>query len=153
MAEEKKTTKISCAIPNQTLAGLDAIARAKHITRADVVRNILDKGIQVNFIETSEGLVRRIIHEEINESLSRGVERLAKLNAKAAKASASALYLLLLLVEDDYANEETTAELLANAFTQAAKYMRAQEKPHTEYVAEAKSFLTAAEGLRKRSDE
>lgn len=149
----EKTTKISVIVSNDTLAGLDAMAKAKHLTRADIMRNILDKGIQVNFIENSEGLVRRIVHEEVTESMAHGVERLAKLNAKSAKASASALYLLLLLISDDYADEETTEELLANAFTKAAKYLRATEKPHTEYLAEAKGFLNDALGLRKRSDE
>lgn len=150
---EKKTTKISVAIANETLAGLDAMAKSKHITRAAVMRNVLDKGVQINFIENSEGLVRRIVHEEVTESMTRGVERLAKLNAKAAKASASALYMLLLLISDDYADEETTEELLANAFSRAAKYLKATEKPHSEYLSEAQGFLSDALGIRKRSDD
>lgn len=152
MGKEKKATRRSVVIPDDVYDNVKKLAVQKHITAAEVMRNLIAKGITVSFIEDSEGLVRRIVHDEVDLVMNRGVERLAKLTAKSAKTSASALYLLLLLIQSDYAEEETAQEMLTNALQQAAIYLKVKEKDKSEYVNEAKEFLLAAADITKRSD-
>ncbi len=157
MKEENKTgknavTRRSVHLPDEVYENICALAREKHTTPAAIMRSLITKGITVGFIEDSEGLIRRIIHEEMITVLDHEIDRLIKLMAKCTKVAAASLFLLILLLINDYAGEMSITDLLANAFKQAAKYMRMKDKTHDEYVAEAREFISGAKSIGIKDD-
>ncbi len=157
MKEKAKTSKSevtrrSVHLPNDVYENVCTLAREKHTTPAEIMRSLITKGLSVGFIEDSEGMIRRIIYEAGKDIADHGIDRLIKLQLKDTKMSSSALFMLLLLVMDNYMGEMSEADLLANAFKQSAKYMRMKEKEHEEYLAEAKEFIAAAKAIGRKDD-
>ena len=150
--EKSAVTRRSVHLPNDVYENVCALAREKHTTPAEIMRSLITKGLTVGFIEESEGMVRRIVHEEVKNVLQHEVDRLVKLVLKDTKASSASLNLLLLLLMHDYAGEMSTTDLLANAFKQSAKYMRLKDKTHDEYVAEAREFIAGAKTIGRKDD-
>ncbi len=150
--EKSAVTRRSVHIPNDVYENVCALAREKHTTPAEIMRSLITKGLTIGFIEESESMVRRIVHEEVKTVLQHEVDRLVKLILKCTKAAAASLFLLLLLVINDYAGEMSTTDLLANAFKQAAKYMRLKDKSHDEYVAEAREFIAGTKTIGRKDD-
>ena len=142
----------SVHLPEEVYENVCKLAKEQHTTPSAVMRSLITKGLTVAFIEDSEGLVRRIVHEEVKLIIDHTVERLVKLQLKSTKASASALYMLLVLLQNDYVGEASAQDLLANAFKQAAIYMRTKEKTNDEYAAEAKEFIEGAKTIGKKDD-
>lgn len=147
-----KTVKFSVTIPAGVHENLCKTARDKHTTVADIVRSFISKGLTVEWAESSENLIRRIIHDEVDTVFEHHIERLIKLIAKSTKSSASALYLLLILIQNDYADEAGTEDILAVAFKQAAAYMKFKEKSMEEYAAEAREFILSGKNIGKKDD-
>ena len=150
--EKSAVTRRSVHLPNDVYENVCALAREKHTTPAEIMRSLITKGLTVGFIEESEGMVRRIVHEEVKNVLQHEVDRLVKLVLKDTKASSTSLNLLLLLLMNDYAGEMSATDLLANAFKQSAKYMRLKDKTHDEYVAEAREFIAGAKMIGRKDD-
>lgn len=150
--EKPSVTRRSVHIPDEVYENVCALAREKHTTPAEVMRSLITKGLSIGFIEESESMVRRIVHEEVKNVLQHEVDRLVKLILKCTKASSTSLNLLLLLLMNDYAGEMSATDLLANAFKQSAKYMRLKDKTHDEYVAEAREFIAGAKMIGRKDD-
>ena len=150
--EKPSVTRRSVHIPDEVYENVCALAREKHTTPAEVMRSLITKGLSIGFIEESESMVRRIVHEEVKNVLQHEVDRLVKLILKCTKASSTSLNLLLLLLMNDYAGEMSATDLLANAFKQSAKYMRLKDKTHDEYVAEAREFIAGAKAIGRKDD-
>lgn len=149
---KSEVTRRSVHLPNEVYENVCALAREKHTTPAEIMRSLITKGLTVGFIEDSEGMIRRIVHEEVKGIVDHETDRLVKLILKCTKAAAAALFLLLLLVMNDYAGEMSATDLLANAFKQTAKYMRLKDKSHDEYAAEARDLIAGARTIGRKDD-
>ncbi|MCI8604028.1 MAG: hypothetical protein HFE79_07780 [Ruminiclostridium sp.] len=153
MPENKKTTrKFSVVVPEGVYENLAKAAREKHTTIADVVRSFISKGLTVEWAEGSENFIRGIVREETENVTKHYTERLIRLIVKAAKGSLSALYLLLLLIQNEYANEATTEDILSSAFKQAAGYLKLKEQNVEEYIKDAREFITASKKIGRKED-
>lgn len=145
-------TRRSVHLPDEVYSNVCTLARQKHTTPAEIMRSLISKGLTVSFIEDSEGMVRRIVHDEVKNVLEHEIDRLVKLILKCTKAASTSLFLLLLLIINDYTGEMTAADLLANAFKESAKFMRMKDKSHEEYLAEAKDLIGGAKTIGRKDD-
>lgn len=145
-------TRRSVCLPDDVYENVCALAREKHTTPASVMRSLIVKGLSVAFIDDSESLIRKIVHEEVKAVLDHGIDRVIKLVLKSTKASSASMYLILNLLLHDYIGEVSANDLLANAFKQAALYMRVKEKSYDEYAAEAKEFIAGAKTIGRKDD-
>lgn len=146
------THKRSVTLPDNVYENICKIAEQKKCTPAVLMRNLITSGLAVSWVESSESLVRRIVHDEVDTVIKHEIERLIKLQLKSTKASAASLYALLVLIQSDYAGESALEDLLAQAFKQAASYMRTKEKTNDEYFAEARAFIKASAEIGKKDD-
>lgn len=151
-SNESANTRRSVCLPDDVYENVCALAREKHTTPAAVMRSLIVKGLSVAFMEDSESLIRKIVCEEVKAGIDHGIERVIKLELKSTKASSTSMYLLLNLLLHDYIGEATANDLLANAFKQAALYMRVKEKTYDEYVSEAKEFIAGAKTIGRKDD-
>lgn len=151
-SNEPTNTRRSVCLPDNVYENVCALAKEKHTTPAAVMRSLIIKGLNVSFVEDSESLMRKIVHEEVKAVLDHGIERIVKLVLKATKAASASLYLLLNLLLHDYMGEVSAKDLLANAFKQSASYMRTKDKTYDEYAAEAEEFIAGAKTIGRKDD-
>ena len=83
----KKTTKISIYISEKAYEDLKKLSVKKRTSMANLVRNFVTKGLNVENHDENEEEIRRMIHDELTDVFKKEVERLIKLQVKSTKAS------------------------------------------------------------------
>lgn len=142
----KKTTKISIYISERAYEDLKKLSVKKRTSMANLVRNFVTKGLNVENHDENEEEFRRMIHDEMTEVIKQEVERLIKLQVKSTKASAITMYTGLQIMSESYADDVSFSRVLASASKQAASYMKKKEKSDDEYMQDANEIIS---GMKK----
>lgn len=149
----KKTTKISIYISERAYEDLKKLSVKKRTSMANLVRNFVTKGLNVENHDENEEEFRRMIHDEMTEVFKQEVERLIKLQVKSTKASAITMYTGLQIMSESYADDVSFSRVLASASKQAAAYMKQKEKSDDEYMQDANEIISGMKKVVRAGEE
>lgn len=149
----KKTTKISIYISERAYEDLKKLSVKKRTSMANLVRNFVTKGLNVENHDENEEEFRRMIHDEMTEVFKQEVERLIKLQVKSTKASAITMYTGLQIMSESYADDVSFSRVLASASKQAASYMKQKEKSDDEYMQDANEIISGMKKVVRAGEE
>lgn len=149
----KKTTKISIYISERAYEDLKKLSVKKRTSMANLVRNFVTKGLNVENHDENEEEFRRMIHDEMTEVIKQEVERLIKLQVKSTKASAITMYTGLQIMSESYADDVSFSRVLASASKQAASYMKQKEKSDDEYMQDANEIISGMKKVVRAGEE
>lgn len=149
----KKTTKISIYISERAYEDLKKLSVKKRTSMANLVRNFVTKGLNVENHDENEEEFRRMIHDEMTEVIKQEVERLIKLQVKSTKASAITMYTGLQIMSESFADDVSFARVVASASKQAAIYMKQKEKSDDEYMQDANEIISGMKKVVRAGEE
>lgn len=149
----KKTTKISIYISERAYEDLKKLSVKKRTSMANLVRNFVTKGLNVENHSENEEEFRRMIHDEMTEVFKQEVERLIKLQVKSTKASAITMYTGLQIMSESFADDVSFARVVASASKQAAAYMKLKEKTDDEYMQDTNEILNGMKKVVRAGEE
>lgn len=149
----KKTTKISIYISERAYEDLKKLSVKKRTSMANLVRNFVTKGLNVENHDENEEEFRRMIHDEMTEVIKQEVERLIKLQVKSTKASAITMYTGLQIMSESFADDVSFARVVASASKQAAAYMKQKEKSDDEYMQDTNEILIGMKKVVRAGEE
>ena len=139
--KKQNTIKISVYLPDRAYNDLKKLSVKKKTSMADIVRNFVTNGLRVENHDENKEEFRQMIHDEMTEVFKKEIERVVKLQVKAAKASAITMYTGLQVISDSYADDVEFTRIVASANKQAAAYMKQKEKSDDENMQEAKQII------------
>ena len=149
----KKTTKGSIYISERAYEDLKKLSVKKRTSMANLVRNFVTKGLNVENHDENEEEFRRMIHDEMTEVIKQEVERLIKLQVKSTKASAITMYTGLQIMSESFADDVSFARVVASASKQAAAYMKQKEKSDDEYMQDTNEILNGMKKVVRAGEE
>lgn len=149
----KKTTKISIYISEKAYEDLKKLSVKKRTSMANLVRNFVTKGLNVENHDENEEEFRRMIHDEMAEVIKQEVKRLIKLQVKSTKASAITMYTGLQIMSESFADDVSFARVVASASKQAAAYMKQKEKSDDEYMQDTNEILNGMKKVVRAGEE
>lgn len=149
----KKTTKISIYISERAYEDLKKLSVKKRTSMANLVRNFVTKGLNVENHDENEEEFRRMIHDEMTEVIKQEVERLIKLQVKSTKASEITMYTGLQIMSESFADDVSFARVVASASKQAAAYMKQKEKSDDEYMQDTNEILNGMKKVVRAGEE
>ncbi len=149
----KKTTKISIYISERAYEDLKKLSVKKRTSMANLVRNFVTKGLNVENHDENEEEFRRMIHDELTDVFKKEIERLIKLQVKSTKASAITMYTGLQIMSESFADDVSFARVVASASKQAAAYMKQKEKSDDEYMQDTNEILNGMKKVVRAGEE
>ena len=153
MEKRINTVQLSISFPDDIYEDLRKLAVRKHMSMANLVRNFVTKGLNVENHDENEEEFRRMIHDEMTEVFKQEVERLIKLQVKSTKASAITMYTGLQIMSESYADDVSFSRVLASASKQAAAYMKQKEKSDDEYMQDANEIISGMKKVVRAGEE
>jgi len=72
---------------------LGRLAAQQHITKSEVLRNLVDKGLTATGAKVEDGEFYQLIQQAVKEAVQPQVERLAAISAKATHISGAAFFM------------------------------------------------------------
>lgn len=118
--------KVSVKLHQDKYEIIETIAGKRGVNLSEVIRNLIDKGLEERVLEENTDLIAQIVRQQLDIVLKPHVERLAKLSSKSGHMAATASFLnvqaLMDLVPPERKKEVRT--LYESARKKAAAYMR-----------------------------
>ena len=124
MSQNQKTIpniRMSFAISEKMKSELDTVAAKRHITVSELIRDYIDKGMNVDKTASDIDFIRKQIREELDVMLKPQINRLAKLLMRIGMMTISFCYFnsklvyLFVPMDDRTSYEELMAECKHNA--------------------------------------
>lgn len=142
-----------CLTPNM-IDSLQRYAASKNITISEAIRDLLERGLCLKMFAEEQNTIRSWIREEIENTLSVVIkpymDRLIKMQANATRSAAASLMATVKVLSENYIDNATPEEILANALRLSTVITKAKPKSDAEYLAEAREWIGA--DLGKPSD-
>ncbi len=130
---------------SEETAGLVAeLARRQGVTRAEVLRELVDKGLTAAGAKTDEGYLYELVQRAVAGALDPKVERLAAISAKAAQIGSAAFFMGIWAATDKGSAEERAAieEAAESARRLGIQYLKLKDKDLDAFIrAGAKKIL------------
>lgn len=143
----RRNPERSVVLPQDMAEALDVYSSKKRITTSQAIRQFIEKGLSIESYEQHQTEIRKYIREEIETVLPIVIkpymERLIKMQAVATRVSSAALQCNVAVLAENYIDQATPEEILANALRQSCRITRTKPKSDTEYLAEAHEWLNA----------
>ena len=118
-------TRISFAASEKMKAELDTIAAKRHITTSELIRDYIDKGMNVDKTVSDIDFIRKQIREELELMLKPQINRLVKLLMRIGMMTISFCYFTSKIVHRfvPFTEKISYEELMAECKHNAAAYM------------------------------
>lgn len=88
-----KFKRFSVCVDDKTYEALNNIAKTEDKALAEVIREVIKRGLASEWVDENKDLISVIVREELRAVLKPSVERLAKINSKSGHMSATAAFL------------------------------------------------------------
>ena len=120
---------MSFAISEKMKAEIDVIAAKLHITTSELIRDYIDKGMNVDKTASDIDFIRKQIREELEIMLKPQINRLAKLLMRIGMMTVSFCYFTSKIVHLFVPLNERTSyeEMIAQAKHDAAAYLNMRD--------------------------
>ena len=80
---------------------LGRLAAQQHITKSEVLRNLVDKGLTATGAKVEDGEFYQLIQQAVKETMQPQIERLAAISAKATHISGAAFFMSIFAATRD----------------------------------------------------
>ena len=80
---------------------LGRLAAQQHITKSEVLRNLVDKGLTATSAKVEDGEFYQLIQQAVKEAVQPQIERLAAISAKATHISGAAFFMSIFAATRD----------------------------------------------------
>ena len=80
---------------------LGRLAEQQHITKSEVLRNLVDKGLSATGAKVEDGEFYQLIQQAVKETMQPQIERLAAISAKATHISGAAFFMSIFAATRD----------------------------------------------------
>jgi hypothetical protein len=132
MRQNQKTlpnTRMSFAVSEKMKSELDTIAAKRHITVSELIRDYIDKGMNIDKTASDIDFIRRQLREELDAMLKPQINRLAKLLMRIGMMDISFCYFNSKLVHMFVPIKDRTSyeELMAECKHNAAAYLNMRD--------------------------
>lgn len=125
-----KFKRFSVCIDDKTHEALTNIAKNTNRSLADVSREMITRGLTLDYVDESKDLICKVVREQLEITLKPHIERLASLESKTGHMAATAAFLnvqaLMDLVPKE--NRRDVREMYESARKKAAAYMKTKAK-------------------------
>lgn len=143
----KQNQRRAVVLSEELIDALSKYASKKHISVSETIRQFIEQGLSVETYKQHQTEIRSYIREEIETVLpviiKPYMERLIKMQANATRTSAAALMGTISVIAENYVDETTPEEILANALKLSTRILKTRPRPDEEYLAEAREWLSA----------
>lgn len=123
---ESNFYKTTIRLDKTTYNQLNNIAQSCNKPLANVIREVIKKGLASEWVDENVNLITHIVKQQVDAVMKPHVERLAKLSSKSGHMSATSAFLnvqaLMDLVPDE--KRKNVLEMYENARKKSAEYMR-----------------------------
>lgn len=104
---------------------IEKVARKNHRSVSEVVRQFIEKGLEIEGYTQDVDFIARIVRQEIKAQLAQQIDRLVKIQMKTGKISAALYYLTLKLYVDMVSSEKLVSlkEMATETRKLGIKYM------------------------------
>ncbi len=144
---QQKNLRRSAYFTQDMLDEIQRYAASKHITANEAIRQLIRRGLSLHTIVDEQDTVRKYIRDEIETVLPIVIkpymERLIKMQANATRSSAASLMATVKVLSENYIDDTSPEEILANALRLATAITKTKPKSDAEYMAEAKEWISA----------
>lgn len=121
-----KLQHVNLKITDDMHKTLNAIAQSEDKSMSEVIRNLVQRGLERDYIDNSADLIADIVHRELEVVLKTHTNRLAALTSKVGHASVASMFLnlqaFLDLVPPD--KRRDVKEIHEKAMKKAVVYMK-----------------------------
>jgi hypothetical protein len=136
-------------------------AAAKNITFNQAIRILLENSLDTEAAKANQSVIRRYIHEEIENSIApymsriegKMEKRLIPMCAKSSRASAVSYATVIGMLTENYTDGRTHEAILSTAIKYAAKYLKEKPKSDDEALDDAIISLNRAYDLGGANDD
>lgn len=143
----RKNPHRSVVLTDDLAEALNKYAAQNHTTASQAIRQFIEQGLSVETYEKHQSEIRSYIREEIENTLSVVIkpymDRLIKMQANATRSSAASLMATVKVLSENYIDNATPEEILANALRLSTAITKTKLKSDAEYLAEAKEWIGA----------
>ncbi|MDN0033722.1 hypothetical protein QVN85_12500 [Oscillibacter valericigenes] len=101
MSDRHQAPYIPFRCSQQMSAAISDIAREQHITKSEVLRNLVDKGLTATGAKVEDGEFYQLIQQAVKETMQPQIERLAAISAKATHISGAAFFMSIFAATRD----------------------------------------------------
>jgi len=121
--------RMSFAVSEKMKAELDVVAAKRHITSSELIRDYIDKGMNVDKTASDIDFIRKQIREELEIMIKPQVNRLAKLLMRIGMMTVSFCYFTSKIVHLFVPLSERTSyeELMGQCKHEAAAYLNMRD--------------------------
>ncbi|WP_312612476.1 hypothetical protein [Oscillibacter sp.] len=123
---------------------LGRLATQQHISKSEVLRNLVDKGLSATGAKVEEGELYRLIQQAVKETMQPQVERLAAISAKATHISGAAFFMSIFAATRDGspAEQRRIEEAAGSARELGIQYLKLKDRDIDAFLKEgAKRIL------------
>lgn len=155
---DKKTQKRSINFPAETIKALDKLAVKNNTTTSELVREFVNKGLEIESYKENVDFITSIIRQELNaiynvndikNIVEHNVDRLAKMLMKTGKINSGAFFLLIhvLMNITHKGNEFEFTEMYDSALKMGVDYMQKKDFEINDYLFDFDNILNQINNL------
>lgn len=124
--KEERIHPTTIRLDSETYNLLKNIAEKNQTTLAEILRQIIKKGLERDYVDNSEDLIAEIVHKELEVVIKPHINRLAALISKSGHASVASMFLNAQSIMDFVPTEKRkdVKEVHEKAMKKAVAYMK-----------------------------
>lgn len=155
---KEELIQITFKVPKEKANTLKILSAKKHIPLAELVRRLVDKGLNLESSREDIDFITDIIRQELNSIyrledikgiLDKQTNRLAKMMMKIGKMSTGQLFLLINMFLEivDSADENKFDEILEKSMRNGVDYMQKKDFTINEFLQDVDNLKNISENL------
>lgn len=155
---DKKTQKRSINFPVETIKALDKLAVKNNTTTSELVREFVNKGLEIESYKENVDFITSIIRQELNaiynvndikNIVEHNVDRLAKMLMKTGKINSGAFFILIYVLMNitHKENEFEFTEMYDSALKMGVDYMQKKDFEINDYLFDIDNIFNQAKNL------
>jgi predicted DNA-binding protein len=147
--EGKMNTRVfSLKMPEDMYMQITSLAAKEHRSSADVVREMINKGLNVEGYTQDIDMIATVVRNEVKIQTDKQADRLAKMLMKIGKVSAGEYYLLIkYLLAGGHSNYATVNQLSGEAQKLGIKYMQLKDIGINDYLEDDDAVINDSQRL------
>ena len=136
-------------IPKAMKENIEKQARKKHITTSEMVREFIEKGLEINGYTQDVDFIAGILRQEIKAQMTPQVDRLVKILMKSGKISAAQYFMFIKLFIEILSDEQQISfkELATETRRLGIRYMHFKDHEIDRYLEDDDLVFRDAEKL------
>ena len=126
---------------------LGRLAAQRHLTKSEVLRNLVDKGLAATGAKVEDGELYQLVQQAVKETMQPQIERLAAISAKATHISGAAFFMSIFAATRDAtpAEQREIEEAAGAARELGIQYLKLKDRDIDAFLKEGAKRMTDQE--------